>query len=436
MLGRRGRNLGDQLLAVVVVDGDGVDGAGAGGELRVEFGVVGYVADEHALLAFLAVVQDRFPGVLVPLEGVPLRDALEHPDAGVAVVLDSHTGGFAANAIEVASAVDDLPSERSPRRFMSRRRATRPMTDGSPTAEDARRAVADALPDERVVAVDRVAGGTNTLYCVATDEGGYVVKFNTFVGLEITAAEVAVYRLLADADVPVPRVVDAVLDPADGSAYFVMTALPGEPPVDVSPALARRMGCMLREFPSVDGIDGYGRLQHAPGVTPPVTGSADTWREYVDWYVDMLLAKPANGVADLADPVRGVVDRTLDAVPRRPDPAVVPDDYRPANLHVADGEIVGVLDLERAARGDLRLALVKSGYLLGRGHSPAGPVEATGLRSALYAGFDAEVPDTLERCYRAAALASEIRGFDVWWDDPERSERAAELRSMVGELAG
>jgi hypothetical protein len=80
------------------------------------------------------------------------------------------------------------------------------------------------------------------------------------------------------------------------------------------------------------------------------------------------------------------------------------------------------------ARGDLRLALVKSGYLLGRDHPEAG---ADRLRDALYEGFDADVPETLEDCYRAAAVASEVRGFDVWWDDDEADERAVELRATV-----
>jgi Ser/Thr protein kinase RdoA (MazF antagonist) len=306
------------------------------------------------------------------------------------------------------------------------------MTGSEVTAVRAKRAVADALDAATPTAATPIDAGTNTLYRVATAESDYAVKFNTFVGREITAAEVAVYRLLADADVPVPRVVDAVLDPPSGPAYFVMTALPGDSPAEVSPELARRLGRVLRGFSSVAAdIDGYGRLQHAPGATPPVTGSADTWRAYVDWYVEMLLSKPGDRVADLADPVRGVVDRALDAVPRRPDPAVVPDDYRPANVHVADGEIVGVLDLERAARGDLRLALVKSGYLLGR-ERPTG--ESARLRDALYAGYGADVPGEVERCYRAVAVASEIRGFDVWWDDAVTEERAAEVRTAVGEL--
>ena len=100
-----GAGSGDQLLAVVV-EGDGVDGTGPGGELGVEFGVIGYLADEHALLAFLALGQHGLAGVLVALEGVPFRDALEHPDAGVPVVLDSHTRALPATGIEVAHDAD------------------------------------------------------------------------------------------------------------------------------------------------------------------------------------------------------------------------------------------------------------------------------------------------------------------------------------------
>ena len=305
------------------------------------------------------------------------------------------------------------------------------MPDGSPTERSARRAVADAVRNEQIVSVERIAAGTNTLYRVETSTGAYVVKFNTFSGLAITAAEVAVYRLLADSEVPVPRVVDAVLDPADGPAYFVTTALPGAPPADVSPSLAEGMGRVLRAFPSVPDIDGYGRLRHDPGTAPPLSGSADTWREHVEWYVNMLLSKPSDRVADLVDPVRGVVDRTLDAVPERLDPAVVPDDYRPANVHVADGEIVGIVDLERAALGDLRFALVKSEYLLTRECQPA---EADAVRTALYEGFDGDVPERLRRCYRAAAVASEIRGFDIWWGDAVADDEAASLRETVDEL--
>jgi len=84
---------GDNLLAVVVVDGDGVDGTRAGRELRVELGVLGHLANVHVggVFARLAALQVGLPRVLVLLEGVPLRHALEHPDAGVPVVLDSHS---------------------------------------------------------------------------------------------------------------------------------------------------------------------------------------------------------------------------------------------------------------------------------------------------------------------------------------------------------
>lgn len=82
----------DDLLAVVVVDGDGVDRTGAGRELRVQFVAVGHVDGEHVVPDRVAVDEHRLPGVRVFVEAVaPFRDTLEHPDAGVPVEFDSHT---------------------------------------------------------------------------------------------------------------------------------------------------------------------------------------------------------------------------------------------------------------------------------------------------------------------------------------------------------
>ncbi len=72
------------------MDGDGVDGTDAGGELRVQLGVLGHFADEFRGLFFLAIDQDRLAGVLVALEPLPLGDALEHTDTGLAIEFDSH----------------------------------------------------------------------------------------------------------------------------------------------------------------------------------------------------------------------------------------------------------------------------------------------------------------------------------------------------------
>jgi len=46
--------------------------------------------DEDAGKAVLAEAEEREDGVFVTFECVPLGDALEHPDAGVPVVLDAH----------------------------------------------------------------------------------------------------------------------------------------------------------------------------------------------------------------------------------------------------------------------------------------------------------------------------------------------------------
>jgi len=290
-------------------------------------------------------------------------------------------------------------------------------------------AVADALPAD--ASVDRtvpIDAGTNDVFRVETCVGDRVVKFNTYSEFATMAAEVEIYRLLADTDVPVPGVVDADLD--SDPAYFVMEALSGAPPTEARPALAEQMGETLRAFASVPDVEGYGRLHHEPDAPHSLAASADTWREYVEWYVDHILSRYCDRFADLVDPVRDVVVDRLDAVPREPDPAVAYHDFRPANVHVADGEIVGVVDIERADLGDIRYTLVETEYLLTR-HRPD---RADRLRRALYAGFGTDPDERVRTCYRALAVAREIRGFDAWWDDGA-DEKAANVRRIAEEVA-
>jgi len=306
------------------------------------------------------------------------------------------------------------------------------MDEESVSVLGAERAVADAVPDEQVVSASRVDAGTNAVYRVETIENAYFVKFNTFSGAEIFAAEVEVNRLFADADLPVPRVYDAVFDPPEGPAYAVVEALPGESPEQVTPALAREMGETLRAFATIPPIDGYGRLERDATRSPPLVTRQDTWPEYLRWYADVQLSKPAEALAELVPDVWSVIEETLPGVPREPDPALVFDDFRPPNLHVdSGGAIVGVFDLERTAVGDLRQALVNTGYLLTRHPTTDHPER---VRGALSAGFGTDVEGDLRDCYRALAVAREIRAFDVWWDDAVAADRADEVRVFVDEL--
>lgn len=338
------------------------------------------------------------------------------------------------------------------------------MTETSVGPGTARTAVADATTGrESDLSATRIDAGTNAVYRVDAPEGSYVVKFSTFSGLATMAAEVEVYRLLADAPLPAPRVVDAVLDPPEGPAHVVMAAVPGETPTEVTPSLATQLGRHLHGFAAFDAdVEGYGRLHYAGDAaavqsTPitatsvaqsptdasvPLVAETDSWRTYVDGFLDHILSRPSDRFTDLVDPVRDVVDRTLSAVPDAPEPAVAYHDYRPANVHVdADGDVVGILDLERADLGDVRYTLVDAEYLLTR-HRPAD--QAARLRDALYRGYrnvedgyDTAVPERLRACYRALAVAREIRAFDVWWaDDPNADEKAADVRAVVRELTG
>lgn len=91
---------------VTVVDPNGVDGADPGREFRVEFCAVRHFAYANIIAPvtfdLFATLQDRFPGRFVFGEAIPLRDALEHTDASVAVVLYAHGWGWDGSVIGVA----------------------------------------------------------------------------------------------------------------------------------------------------------------------------------------------------------------------------------------------------------------------------------------------------------------------------------------------
>ena len=82
---------GNLLLAVVVVDRDRVDRTGPGGKLGVEFGVFWNLADEHLVVGFFAVDEDRLPFRFVLLESLPLNNTLVHPNTGILVEFHFHT---------------------------------------------------------------------------------------------------------------------------------------------------------------------------------------------------------------------------------------------------------------------------------------------------------------------------------------------------------
>lgn len=94
------------------MDRDGVDGTDAGSEFGVQLGVVGHLADEFPGLLFLAIDQHRLAGVLVALEPLPLGDALEHADTGLAIEFDSHTPASPGATIWLTAYSDGLNGER------------------------------------------------------------------------------------------------------------------------------------------------------------------------------------------------------------------------------------------------------------------------------------------------------------------------------------
>lgn len=158
---------GNKLFAVVVVDGDGVDGTDACGELRVELGVFGHLTDEQLVVDLLGILEVGFPVVEVLHEGVPLVDTLKHPDTGLAVVLDLHTASVGPSITKQWRPAGSHESE---------------STDEAATALIGGRREADDMPDGvGVVATVKAVGSEFSEKNVTFMAGS--IAYNAFVSL-------------------------------------------------------------------------------------------------------------------------------------------------------------------------------------------------------------------------------------------------------------
>lgn len=202
-----------------------------------------------------------------------------------------------------------------------------------------------------------------------------------YVGWLCTEAEVL--RALADAPLPVPRVIALCEDGRE--AWLLLTRLPGEPVVDVlprvpvaeRPAWFRRLGALLATI-------------HVTPVPPALRS-----RDATPW-------RPRPRPVKVAGSSREALTAThLDAPALSPPSVLVHGDFTLDNVLADASGPCGVVDWGGAGRGDPRfdVALALLSASEGRGHLPdAGCVRAfydgyldvvAGIDPSLYACFSA-----------------------------------------------
>lgn len=232
------------------------------------------------------------------------------------------------------------------------------------TAEDAARIVKHAFGAGMKEAVPLTAGQCNALYAVTlTDESRCVLKVASLDGKGLRRgerwlmkSEIAAMRLVeALPDIPAPRVLFADDSKTVCSApYFIMEYVAGDLMGDLRKRWTEsdrnfwyeKIGRLIRAYTAV-GNDAFG-----------IVASGRPFRSLYDFYRDMLLMMLEDAEEfkiDLEAEREALLERLEKSRPSFDAytvPRLVHYDLWENNLIVRDGEIVGVLDWERAILAD------------------------------------------------------------------------------------
>lgn len=323
---------------------------------------------------------------------------------------------------------------------------------------DALRAV--LAPLGTIAAVERLTGGMfATSYRVTLDDGTRVIVKTAPTATDalltyehdLVRSEAHVYRLAEEHPaLLMPRVLLTDFTRTDlPSDALVVSHLPGVPLVDVGfgpadedPRAARaehELGAYMARLhtaglPAPDG--GFGYPNPAAGL------NRRTWRETFTAMVEAVLTDaPRWGVVLPADEVRAALRRHGDVLDDVTSPALVHTDLWAGNLFVepSTGEIVGVIDPERAFWGDPLHELVGADC---HNVGPVNPRVLAGYASVVPGGIDVTSPSaqtrlTLYRTFLTLVLTTEIvpRSFDGEWLPGYRTTLADALRTFLDALA-
>lgn len=308
-------------------------------------------------------------------------------------------------------------------------------------------------PLGRPAAVELLTGGTfATTYRVTLTDGSRVVVKTapTDAGRllryehDLVRTEAEVYALAADRpDLLMPRVLltdfSRTVLPSD---VVVVSHLDGVPLVDLgepAPAVAARvdheLGAFMARLHTLTG-DRFGYLDAGSGLHAP------TWPEAFGLMLGALLDDAARWVTPVPDAdARAALARHTDALAEVTTPVLVHGDLWAGNLFVepATGELVGVIDTERALWGDPLYELVGADQLGGR-TAPAALLDGYAAAGGAFA-LDTPGGRTRLRLYRlylSLVLVVEIapRAYTGDWLAQHRATAERLVRESLDGLLG
>lgn len=310
-------------------------------------------------------------------------------------------------------------------------------------------------PLGEAVAAERLTGGMfATTFRVTLADGERVIVKTAPTATDrllsyeadLIRTEALVYDLAADRpDLLMPRVLltDFTREVV-ASDVVVASHLTGTPllaaefgPIDQDPRHARtqhELGALMARLHTVTG-DRFGYPNAATGL------QGDTWAQAFGRIVEQLLDDAAQwGTVVPADEVRAELARCADALAQVERPILVHTDLWAGNLFVdvATGELLGVIDTERAFWGDPVFEL-SGAEQMGRGPVPA---ELLAGYAQVTTPFDLDDPLVaarllLYRMFYSLLLVVEIapRGYVGDWLAQHRAIAEGNLRWALDELA-
>jgi Ser/Thr protein kinase RdoA (MazF antagonist) len=219
------------------------------------------------------------------------------------------------------------------------------------------------------------------------------------------------YGALADAAVPVPKVVSDGVASHGGRRYALVEAVPGETAErDVTPERARAAGAQLALLHEARSFERAGWLDVGDG-EPTVEAFDGGVSGHLQRTAEESAATLREAGLDATAGVAAVAD-SLSAVPDDGPVVLCHDDVSPDNVCFRDGAVTGVLDFDRAYAGPAGrdLAAAATGFWM---HDPGAEWP---IRETLWEGYRAvrDPPasfDRLEPVYRVETLARAVAGM-------------------------
>jgi Ser/Thr protein kinase RdoA (MazF antagonist) len=266
--------------------------------------------------------------------------------------------------------------------------------------------------------VERVDEGLlHETYELSCDGEEYILQFSSEIDgdrVDSLRRGLNCYVMLRGSEIPVPTTVTEEIREFDDRWYTLVKKLPGKTgKLDISPEKVRNAGRYLAEIHNVRSFETPGWIRfenreptiHAfqegtlkQRILKTIEEVSDTLRE--------------NEMETAGEGVESVFQRRGAALPDDFGPVFCHDDFSPDNIMFQNGEVVGILDFDRAHASHAQRDLVKAanGFWM---HDPGGDWD---IRTDFYKGYREvnELNNSFEEnepLYRVETLASTVSGL-------------------------